>query len=134
MDTPIIEAPAVEPEVSQPDANLLKQLARVQRERDNVRAVAAWLEDHHERLLGLHWHAAPGQGEIIIVGGLLGGITVTRLREIAGLFPGQWKCGVPCIFGHEHLDWVAEREGITLRIQAAEKLAPAPGRPLLATF
>ena len=132
-DTTIIETPADKPEVNVPDANLLKQLARIQREQRNIDAVKAWLADHHQSLVGLPWHVSPVDGEIVIAGYFPEPATA-RPREIAARFPGAWKCGVECVYGTHFLDWVAERNGITIRIQAAEKVEPCPVRPLIATF
>lgn len=133
MSTSIIAAPAVEPEVNIPDANSLKQLEGLQRNERNSHALIIWLKDHLASLVGLPWRAAPDDGEILIDFFAVGRGEV-RPHDVARRFPGAWTCGVRSRIGDRFLDWTAERDSIVIRIQAAEKIEPAPVRPLTANF
>lgn len=133
MCTSTIAALTVESEVNLPDANALAQLAILQRNERNSQALIAWLKDNLARLAGLPWRASSDEGEILIDFFVVGCGEI-RPQDVASRFPGGWKCKVRSRIGDRFLDWTAERDGILIRIQAAEKIEPAPVHPLAVTF
>ncbi len=133
MSTTTIETPADKPEITAPDPRLLLACDHIQRHERHLAALKAFLAVHHPSLGGLCWDVWVGvsRAELNIHPRLSGDVGA---EEIARRFPGEWRCGVPHFYDTSVLDWLAEREGVTIRIERVEQVIPSPATPVVTTF
>ena len=127
---PTTLAPA---QLSAPDTLLNQQLETLRQAENRITALRSFLRDHRQALAGLSYHVSPSHGEVCI------SVFLSREDEqpaaIAAFFPGDWQTSCKSWLGlPDHRDWLAQRQGVTIRLCSAERLGILSSEPQTRTF
>ena len=133
MDELAHTSTAVEPKTEPSDQTLLDQLRELQKYELAAKTLVEFLKAHHGALRGLNWLAWPLTGEPLIhINTWSPGFDPA---EVARRFPGEWKTGlVSEPYSPERRDWLAERDGVRIRILGAERVDPKAVPVRVTTF